>query len=446
LEKPLGLGRIYRIVYEGKPRSPNPHLSTASSAELVQALSHRNGWWRDAAQRLLVEKADANAVSALRELVVTGQNALGRLHGLWTLEGMEDLDEKTLRAALSDTDGKVRAAAIRLSEPVLKGAGPNRLRSRILELVHERDPDVQLQLAFTLSTIDDPKAVEGMAFIAQEYSSNPYIREALLTGLGGRELEFLESLSVRPAWRTQSSGYASFLQGLGKCIFKEAKPEQVNRLFQLATSARSWQRLAILDGIISTAPANDSHGGGFRLRPVRFAAEPSGFSALGQLDEDGLGKRVERISRLITWPGQSGYVPPPVVQPLTAKQQEAFSLGQGLFLSSCVACHQPHGLGQEGLAPPLAESEWVLGSPQRLIRIVLHGLGGPIQVDGRTYSLDMPGWRIFDDEQIAAILTYIRREWENTGSPVESDLVKRIRLATATREEAWTAQELEAIP
>jgi mono/diheme cytochrome c family protein len=98
------------------------------------------------------------------------------------------------------------------------------------------------------------------------------------------------------------------------------------------------------------------------------------------------------------------------------------------------------------LAPPLVESEWVLGSPQRLIRIVLQGLGGPIRVNGRDYSLDMPGWQIFDDEQIAAILTYIRREWENTGSPIETDLVKKTRLATAKREEAWTARELEKIP
>jgi len=60
--------------------------------------------------------------------------------------------------------------------------------------------------------------------------------------------------------------------------------------------------------------------------------------------------------------------------------------------------------------------------------------------------LDMPSWTVFDDEQIAAILTYVRREWENTGSPVDIDLVKKTRLATAPREEAWTAEELERIP
>jgi mono/diheme cytochrome c family protein len=446
LEKPLGLGRIYRIVWDGKPRSPKPHLSNVSSAELVHALSHPDGWWRDTAQRLLVERADAASVPALRELAATGPQPLGRLHALWTLEGMESLDEKTLLAALSDSDGKVQAAAIRLSEPFLKATARNELTSRILALVHESNPDVQLQLAFTLSTIDNPQALQGMALIAHEFAGNLYIREALFTGLGGRELELLEKLSADPAWRQQSSGRAAFLEGLAKCVFKEAKPERVNRLFQLANSSPGWHRLAFLDGVISTAPHEDNHRSDFRSKPVRFPAEPPGYVALRQLDDNGPGNRVERIGRLITWPGQPGYVPPPVVQPLNPDQQKLFALGQTLFSTSCAACHQPHGFGQEGLAPPLAESEWVLGSPQRLIRIILQGGGGPIRVNGRTYSLDMPSWKIFDDEQIAAILTYVRREWENTGSPVDTDLVKKIRLATATREEAWTAEELERIP
>ena len=93
----------------------------------------------------------------------------------------------------------------------------------------------------------------------------------------------------------------------------------------------------------------------------------------------------------------------------------------------------------------MAESEWVLGSPDRLIRIVLHGVTGPIRVNGRTYSFDMPSWMIFDDEQIAAILTYVRREWGNTGSPIDPALVTEIRQATSGRDDAWTAAELERL-
>jgi mono/diheme cytochrome c family protein len=100
----------------------------------------------------------------------------------------------------------------------------------------------------------------------------------------------------------------------------------------------------------------------------------------------------------------------------------------------------------EGLAPPLADSEWVLGSEQRLARIILNGVTGPVQVNGRTYRLDMPGLGFFTDDQVAAILTYIRREWEHTATPVEPGTIKAIREATRTRTEGWREEELKAIP
>jgi mono/diheme cytochrome c family protein len=98
------------------------------------------------------------------------------------------------------------------------------------------------------------------------------------------------------------------------------------------------------------------------------------------------------------------------------------------------------------LAPPLVDSEWVLGSEQRLTRIILHGLSGPIKVEGRTYSLDMPALGVFNDEQVAAILTYIRREWEHTADPVEPATVKAVRAANSARTEGWRQEELLKIP
>ena len=149
------------------------------------------------------------------------------------------------------------------------------------------------------------------------------------------------------------------------------------------------------------------------------------------------------LEPLITWPGRPDYEPPPPIQPLSGPQKEQFELGRVLYEASCASCHQKSGLGLEGQAPPLAESEWVLGSPERLIRIVLHGVKGPIHVGGRRYEqLEMPALNAFDDQQIAAILTYIRREWEHGADPVSADSVQRIRAATANRSEAWTEAEL----
>jgi len=77
-----------------------------------------------------------------------------------------------------------------------------------------------------------------------------------------------------------------------------------------------------------------------------------------------------------------------------------------------------------------------------LIRIVLQGVGGPITVLGQKFDMDMPGHGTFTDEQVAAVLTYIRREWDHTHDPVSPRKVAEVRKATADREEAWTAEKL----
>jgi mono/diheme cytochrome c family protein len=87
-------------------------------------------------------------------------------------------------------------------------------------------------------------------------------------------------------------------------------------------------------------------------------------------------------------------------------------------------------------------SEWVTGPEGRLVRIVLHGLRGPIKVKKQSYELDMPALGVLEDQQIADVLTYVRREWGNTGAPVSLSTVKQIRDETAKREDAWTEADL----
>ena len=96
----------------------------------------------------------------------------------------------------------------------------------------------------------------------------------------------------------------------------------------------------------------------------------------------------------------------------------------------------------DGLAPPLLDSEWVLGSPERIIRIVLHGLRGPIVVLGREHTGDMPAFKALEDEQLAAILTYVRREWGHPASPIDAAAVKATRAATTNQTDASSAREL----
>jgi mono/diheme cytochrome c family protein len=103
-------------------------------------------------------------------------------------------------------------------------------------------------------------------------------------------------------------------------------------------------------------------------------------------------------------------------------------------------------MGQEGLAPPLVGTDWMASSPERLIRIVLHGLRGPIKVKDQTYEMDMPALGVLDDEQVASALTYTRRNWGHTYSAVTPEMVKKVRQETEKREEGWTEAELLKIP
>lgn len=127
-------------------------------------------------------------------------------------------------------------------------------------------------------------------------------------------------------------------------------------------------------------------------------------------------------------------------------------LGKKQYLLACVACHQPDGKGIPGVNPPLAGAEWVTGSEERLVRIVVHGLKGPITVKGNQYNGAMPvfgkvagsGYN-WGDDKIAAVLTYIRQEWGNTGGPISTELVAAIRAKEGNRKE-WTAEELLALP
>jgi uncharacterized protein len=122
-----------------------------------------------------------------------------------------------------------------------------------------------------------------------------------------------------------------------------------------------------------------------------------------------------------------------------------FESGRNRYMTLCIACHQANGQGLPGLAPSLVKSEWVQGPSSRPIRIVLHGLQGPITVNGTLFNtpLVMPPQKdVLDDVAISEVLTYVRNEWGNQAAPVQPAEVKAIREADAARTQPWTAEEL----
>lgn len=118
--------------------------------------------------------------------------------------------------------------------------------------------------------------------------------------------------------------------------------------------------------------------------------------------------------------------------------------GGQLFTLYCSACHGADGKGATGGAfPPLANSPWVAGDANRAVKIVLKGMGGTIEVLGKSYNLEMPPQgAALKDDQIAAILTYVRSSWGNQAGAVSEEFVKAAREATKDRAEPWSPREI----
>jgi mono/diheme cytochrome c family protein len=149
-----------------------------------------------------------------------------------------------------------------------------------------------------------------------------------------------------------------------------------------------------------------------------------------------MGPRVTAILERTTWPGKaSAPGAAPAAAPLTAAEQQLQTAGQAVYTSLCVACHQEDGRGREKLAPSLVGSPLALAAPDIPIRILLNGKEGEV-------GLMPPLGAGLSDEQIAGALTYIRRQWGNSGSAIDPASVKDVRGRVADRTRPWTNQEL----
>ena len=191
------LGRIYRIV-SNKPRTRRgmkPALGSASVEELVRNLENPNGWHRTTAQRLIVERQDKAAVPWLRTMLEKSSSPVGRVHALWTLEGLSALDEQVVLRALKDADPHVREHALRLAETLIPGS--TKTADAILALADDPDVRVRFQTAFTLGQLKDRRALDALVSLTERHSDNSWFRLAILSSVADRALPFLQALRGR---------------------------------------------------------------------------------------------------------------------------------------------------------------------------------------------------------------------------------------------------------
>ncbi|RPI48510.1 MAG: cytochrome c, partial [Acidobacteria bacterium] len=123
---------------------------------------------------------------------------------------------------------------------------------------------------------------------------------------------------------------------------------------------------------------------------------------------------------------------------LGTADQARFTAGQEIYKNLCEGCHGADGREQPGATPNIAGAAAVVGNPGVPIRVLLHGKEGPVGL--------MPAHgETLGDAEIAAVLTYVRRAWGQTASPIDPATAQQVRAATAGRTRAWTPEELAQI-
>jgi mono/diheme cytochrome c family protein len=298
LDKPIGLGRIYRIV-------PEDHKTIDPPSDLVAGLSHPHLWWRLRSQKRIVEGDRQDLAGEVQKLADDKKaKAHARVHALWTLSGLGQLEEKTVRLAIEDHHWFVSMTGLRL-------AG-------------------------------------------------------------------------------ESKGVADFF------------PDEFKTLAQQVVDRKKVPTaLASYAGIISNS--------GYPSRAVKTY-------------KDKEADWVKKDRNLLS----------------------AYRKGRDQYAVSCGACHQADGKGLANMAPTLAKSDWVTGDAKRLIGVAVHGLMGPIKVNGKLVEgvpPIMPPHGFMKDEQLAGILTYVRNAWGNRAGLISTEDITGYRKTESARVAPWTEAE-----
>jgi mono/diheme cytochrome c family protein/glucose/arabinose dehydrogenase len=456
LEQPIGYGRIYRVVHESTRRDRKPALSRQPSAALVDVLGHPNGWWRDAAQRLIVERRDRTVAPALRELAANAPDERTRLHALWTLEGLEAVDVETVRHGLGDPSPYVRASAIRLAEPWLRESD-HPLHASVVKVAGDEAAVVRRQAALSLGELPPNAREQALGGLLVRDGGDPIIVDAIVSGLKGQEAAVLGRLLSATASATPREDAVTMLAA---AIMSSRDARAIEQLIELAaeTDRRPWQRLAVLRGMEAVLPGRGAgvtggftgpglaatsadvasgEGSGASSDPFRVTLErlPAGLMTLERSASRDVAALARRLAAALDWPGK----PRPRggdVKPLTPDEQKRFTAGQQVYQNLCAACHQADGRGQPALGPPLVGSKWVTGRAGLAARIILNGKEG---------AKMMPPLQMLSNDQVAAVLTYVRRSWGHTASAVDVNLVREVRGASTGRTRPWTEEELAKV-
>jgi mono/diheme cytochrome c family protein/glucose/arabinose dehydrogenase len=428
LEQPLGLGRLWRVVRADGKAPPLRAVAGKGTQQLVAALADIDGWRRDQAQQLLVERGDRAALPLLRALLRTEASPWpARVRALAVLAGLGDLQREDVVAGLYDPAPEVRTQALRLAPPFLRRGGS--ILPTLCELCCARTAAERWALALALAEVPDATALPLFAALAAHAADDEILRAAFANAAVGRELPLLRHLLALP------SPPPPLLSLLARSLVVRRDAGLQVQLFDLAAAQPDTARVqALLTGAAQALPTGEARIGWFRL-----TSTPQALVAVQRLGDGAIAATAQRLLAAVA------LEPEAVAAALPPADLARILSGARTYGLVCAACHQPSGNGMAGLAPPLRDSEWVTGKPSRLLRIALFGVRGAITAAGVGHDGEMPAQSTLSDADVADVLSYVRNAFGHRGSLLTAGEAAAVRAAEKNRRDTFTVAELLAI-
>ena len=249
LTKGIDRGRIYRIVPDGVPTPKPVKLGAASNSELVKELANPVIWWRRTAQRLLVDRKAVDVAPELVRMVHESPSPVGRLHALWTLDGLGKLEAPEIEMALGDQEPGVRENAIVLAE--LHMAASPALAQKLPGMVKDPDSRVRFQLLCTLGSLNSPAARAARdELLSRDVEDRWFQIAALSASSDGAPRIYEKAVAVGTS---ETPGRMSFVRQAASVVGARHKPAEVQSvLIKVARNTESsagWWRAASLEGL-----------------------------------------------------------------------------------------------------------------------------------------------------------------------------------------------------
>lgn len=441
LDQPVHCGRIWRIVSKNSKPTAVAKLSLSSTQELVVQLSSSNGWTRDMAQRLLVEKHDSTSIRLLKDVILKSENHLARFHTLWTLQGLNYMDSDFLFRVLKDKNVIVRITALRMLEPIAKvdRKASLQLQNYLLNAWMDAPVKEVLQIVLSAHALDEKPSIKLLNEIIHRYDTSSLMRDAVLSSLQDREFSFLQNQMNSRDWKEHNLSREIFMELLTTAMVRKRNSAELAELLTLLDrNPQAWKEKAILTALVIQGKMNN------RV-PIKIKTAPKLLTRNKSLIDS---TTYSILTAMFEWPGHQPSRVAIGKNNLNENQQLLFTKGRQHYLTTCAGCHGTDGAGVARFAPTLIGSDWVLGDEKRLALIVLHGMEGAIEVNGKKYDIPeilpvMPAHITLDDEVITSILMYIRNEWGNQAGPVERRTVSLARNRAQGRVQPWTVKDLE---